>query len=46
MAQDRGRRDVTVAALLSAMLEGLDWVRVHARRVMRPTATQLNTVAE
>ena len=27
-------------AQLSALLEGLDWSRVHARRVMRPTATQ------
>jgi transposase len=27
-------------AQLSALLEGLDWVRVHARRVARPTATQ------
>ena len=25
---------------LSALLEGLDWARVHARRVARPTATQ------
>lgn len=25
---------------LSALLEGLDWSRVHARRVARPTATQ------
>lgn len=25
---------------LSALLEGLDWRRVHARRVARPTATQ------
>jgi len=27
-------------AQLSALLEGLDWSRVHARRVARPTATQ------
>jgi transposase len=27
-------------AQLSALLEGLDWSRVHARRVGRPTATQ------
>jgi transposase len=27
-------------AQLAALLEGLDWVRVHARRVVRPTATQ------
>ena len=27
-------------AQLAALLEGLDWVRVHARRVARPTATQ------
>jgi transposase len=27
-------------AQLSALLEGLDWTRVHARRVVRPTATQ------
>jgi transposase len=27
-------------AQLSALLEGLDWARVHARRVARPTATQ------
>ena len=27
-------------AQLSALLEGLDWTRVHARRVARPTATQ------
>ena len=27
-------------AQLSALLEGLDWSRVHARRVVRPTATQ------
>jgi transposase len=27
-------------AQLSALLEGLDWARVHARRVTRPTATQ------
>jgi transposase len=27
-------------AQLSALLEGLDWPRVHARRVARPTATQ------
>jgi transposase len=27
-------------AQLSALLEGLDWVRMHARRVARPTATQ------
>ncbi len=27
-------------AKLSALLEGLDWARVHARRVVRPTATQ------
>ena len=28
------------AAQLSALLEGLDWSRVHARRVMRPQAVQ------
>ncbi len=28
------------AAQLSALLEGLDWTRVHSRRVMRPTAVQ------
>ena len=27
-------------AQLSALLEGLAWSRVHARRVARPTATQ------
>ena len=27
-------------AQLSALLEGLEWTRVHARRVARPTATQ------
>jgi transposase len=27
-------------AQLSALLEGLDWSRVHARRVAAPTATQ------
>ena len=27
-------------AQLSALLEGLDWTRVHARCVVRPTATQ------
>ena len=27
-------------AQLSALLEGVDWSRVHARRVARPTATQ------
>ena len=27
-------------AQLSALLEGLDWSRVHVRRVARPTATQ------
>jgi transposase len=27
-------------AQLCALLEGLDWSRVHARRVARPTATQ------
>jgi transposase len=27
-------------AQLSALLEGLDWARVHTRRVARPTATQ------
>jgi transposase len=27
-------------AQLSALLEGLDWSRVHARRVARPTAVQ------
>src|SRR5271157_3894211 len=27
-------------AQLSALLEGLEWTRVHARRVTRPTATQ------
>ncbi len=27
-------------AQLSALLEGLDWRRVHARRVARPTAMQ------
>ena len=27
-------------AQLSALLEGLDWTRVHAQRVQRPTATQ------
>jgi transposase len=27
-------------AQLSALLEGLDWTRVHARRIQRPTATQ------
>ena len=27
-------------AQLSALLEGLDWTRVHACRVARPTATQ------
>lgn len=27
-------------AQLAALLEGLDWARVHARRVARPTATQ------
>ena len=27
-------------AQLSALLEGLDWSRVHARRVALPTATQ------
>jgi transposase len=28
------------AAQLSALLEGLDWTRVHAQRVARPTAAQ------
>jgi transposase len=28
------------AAQLSALLEGLDWSRVHAREVARPNATQ------
>jgi len=28
------------AAQLAALLEGLDWTRVHARRVPRPAATQ------
>lgn len=28
------------AAQLSALIEGLDWRRVHARRVARPTAVQ------
>ena len=28
------------AAQLSALLEGLEWTRVHANRVARPTATQ------
>ena len=28
------------AAQLSALLEGLDWSRVHAREVVRPSATQ------
>ena len=27
-------------AQLSALLEGLDWARVHARRVRAPQATQ------
>lgn len=27
-------------AQLSALLEGLDWARIHARRVAPPTATQ------
>jgi transposase len=27
-------------AQLSALLEGLDWSRVYARRVTRPTETQ------
>lgn len=27
-------------AQLSALLEGLDWSRVHTRRVVRPTAAQ------
>jgi transposase len=27
-------------AQLSALLEGLNWTRVHTRRVARPTATQ------
>ena len=27
-------------AQLSALLEGLDWARVHARRVSRPQAAQ------
>ena len=27
-------------AQLSAFLEGLEWTRVHTRRVPRPTATQ------
>jgi transposase len=27
-------------AQLAALLEGLDWARVHARRVARPRATQ------
>ena len=27
-------------AQLSALLEGLDWTRVHAQRVVRPTAAQ------
>jgi transposase len=27
-------------AQLSALVEGLDWSRVHARRVAPPTATQ------
>jgi transposase len=27
-------------AQLSALLEGIDWARVHSRRVARPTATQ------
>lgn len=27
-------------AQLSALLEGLDWSRVHMRRVVRPTASQ------
>lgn len=28
------------AAQLSALLEGLDWSRVHAREIARPSATQ------
>jgi transposase len=28
------------AAQLSALLEGMDWARVHARDVVRPSATQ------
>ena len=27
-------------AQLSAIVEGLDWTRIHTRRVARPTATQ------
>ena len=27
-------------AQLSALLEGIDWARVHSRRVPRPTAVQ------
>jgi len=27
-------------AQLSALLEGLNWTRVHTRRIVRPTATQ------
>jgi transposase len=27
-------------AQLSALMEGLDWARVHARRVARPRAAQ------
>ena len=40
LAQDRGRRDATVAGAAVGAARGLDWSRVHARRVARPTATQ------
>ena len=37
---DLSDTEIQMRRELSALLEGLDWSRVHARRVARPTATQ------
>jgi hypothetical protein len=38
LAAHRGRRDAVVGAQLAALIEGLDWMRLHARRVVAPEA--------
>ena len=40
MASHHGRRDAAVAGALAALIEGLDWTRVHVPEIARPQAVQ------
>ena len=40
MASHHGRRDGLSPAQLAALIEGLDWTRVHVPEIARPQAVQ------